>query len=185
MYSTDLSRRTHWRLANVAAPPRRRFEGANLHSFGFSLLELLISLAIILVMAAIALPFLYGNRRTYHLTQASTAAAGAIEATRYKTIMAGCNYSVTFTAGSTNYQVQTQTLTGTPPACSATWSNVGAATPWSTSSDVTMTPTSTIQFSPDGTVTATAGSRVLVFSNGFTTNTVSVSGVGNVRITQP
>jgi len=136
-------------------------------------------------MAAVALPYLYGNRRSYHLTQASTAAAGAIEATRYKTIMTGCNYSITFTASGTTYQVQTQVLTGTPPACSASWSNVGAATPWSTSSDVTMTPTSTIQFSPDGTVTATAGSRALVFSNGFTTNTVSVSGVGNVRITQP
>jgi type IV fimbrial biogenesis protein FimT len=154
-------------------------------SAGFSLLEMLVSLAIIMIMLAIALPFLYGSRRSYHLSQAATAATGAIEAARYQSIMTGCPYSITFTATSTTYQIQTQVLTGTPPACSTNWSNVGAATPWAYSSDVSMNPTTTLQFNPNGMVTATTGTTTFKLSNGFTTNTISVSGVGNVKVTSP
>ena len=184
------------REPNFAAPaPRtgtRRFSPS-----GFSLIEMLVSLAIILVMVAVALPFLFGNRRSYHLTSAATAAAGAIQATRYKAIMTGCATSIAFTNSSTNYQMQYAQLVGTPPACDTNWSNLGNATPWSTSGDVSVSPTATLQFCPNGTqispgsptlcgssgATVTWGS--LVFSNGFTTNTITVSGVGNVNVSQP
>lgn len=154
-------------------------------SAGFSLIEMLVSIAIILIMLAISLPFLTGNRRSYHLSQATTAATGAIQATRYQAIMTGCPYRITFTAAKTTYRLQTQVLTGTPPACAAGWSNVGLATPWAFSKDVSMTPTTTLQFNPNGMVVATVGTTTFALSNGDTTNAITVSGVGNVKITNP
>jgi prepilin-type N-terminal cleavage/methylation domain-containing protein len=156
-------------------------------SAGFSLIEMLVTIAIILVMLAISLPFVGGNRRSYHLSQATTAVSGAIQATRYQAIMTGCSYNITFTAATTTYQVQRQDLTGTPLACpvNEAFSDVGKATPWAFSKDVSMSPTTTLQFSPNGTVVATAGATTFALSNGYTTNTITVSGVGNVKVTNP
>jgi Tfp pilus assembly protein FimT len=157
---------------------------------GFSLIEMLMSIAIIMIVLTISLPFLSGTRRSYHLTQATTAATGAIQATRYQAIMYGCPFNITFTAATTTYQVQNLPLKGTPPACDATWKNFPAndpspLKPWSTSRDVSMSPTTTLQFSPNGTVVATAGTTTFTLSNGYTTNTITVSGVGNVKVTNP
>jgi prepilin-type N-terminal cleavage/methylation domain-containing protein len=157
---------------------------------GMSLLEMLIAIALILVMATIAMPYLFGNRRAYHLTQAATAVTGAIQATRYNAIMTGCPYTLNFTQGTTTYQVQTKSLTGTPPACAAGWSNVGSATPWSTSGDVSVNATTTLHFCPNGTLTSdtcpgTVAGSAFILSNGFTTNTITVSGVGNVNVHTP
>jgi prepilin-type N-terminal cleavage/methylation domain-containing protein len=154
-------------------------------STGFSMIEMLVSIAIILIGLAIALPLLFSSRQSYHLSQAATAVTGAIQATRYNAIMTGCPYSITFAATTTTYQVQTQVLTGTPPACAGAWSNVGRATPWAFSQDVSMSPTTTLQFNPNGMVVVTAGTNTFVLSNGYTTNTISVSGVGNVKVTNP
>jgi type II secretion system protein H len=152
---------------------------------GFTIVEMLMVIAIIMIMGAIALPYLYGNRRSYHLSQAATAVTGAMQATRYQAIMTGCPYSITFTTTNTNYQVQSQALTGTPPACAGAFTNVGGAIPWSTAGDVSMSPNTTLQFSPAGIVTATTGSTTFTLSNGFTTNTISISGAGNVKVTMP
>lgn len=154
-------------------------------SAGFSLIEMLVTIGIMLVMLAMSLPFLHGSRRSYHLSQAAAAATGAIQAARYRAIMTGCPYSITFTATTTTYQLQTQPLTGTPPACDPTWSNVGALTPWVFSKDVSMSPTTTLRFNPNGMVVATAGSTTFTLSNGDTTNTITVSGVGYVKVTNP
>ena len=154
-------------------------------SAGLSLLEMLMCLAIILIMLAIALPTLWGNRRSYHLTEAATAVTGAIQAARYQAIMTGCSYRIQFDSATTTYQLKTQKLTGTPPACAANWSDVGGLTPWAYSSDVSMSQTTTLQFSPNGMVTATTGTNTFQLSNGFTTNTITVSGVGNVNVTTP
>jgi Tfp pilus assembly protein FimT len=157
-------------------------------SAGFSLVETLVTIGIIMIVLTMSIPFINNNRRFYHLSQAMTAATGAIQATRYHAIMTGCPYSITFSAATTTYQVQTQVLTGTtPPACppNEAWSNVGAPTPWAFSKDVSMTPTTTLQFNPNGIVVATAGTTTFTLSNGYTTNTITVSGVGNVKVTSP
>lgn len=154
-------------------------------SAGFSLIETLVTIAIILVVLAISLPMLSSTRRFYHLSQAATAVTGAIQAARYNAIMTGCPYSITFTSTTTTYQLQTRVLTGTPPACAGAWTNFGAPTPWAFSQDVSMNPTTTLKFTPNGMVVATAGSTTFTLSNGFTTNTISVSGVGNVKVTSP
>ncbi len=146
---------------------------------------MLMSLAIILIMLAIALPTLWGNRRSYHLTEAATAVTGAIQAAHYHAMMTGCSYRIRFDSATTTYQLKTQLLTGTPPACAANWSDVGGAEPWGYSGDVSMSPATTLQFNPNGMVTAVVGTNTFQLSNGFTTNTITVSGVGNVNVTNP
>lgn len=154
-------------------------------SAGLSLLEMLVSLAIILIMSAIALPTLWGNRRSYHLTEAATAVTGAIQAARYKAIMTGCSYRIQFDSATTTYLLQTMALTGTPPACAAGWTNVGGLEPWAYSSDVSISQTTWLRCDPNGLVTPVVGTNTFMLSNGFTTNTITVSGVGNVNVTIP
>ena len=56
-------------------------------SAGFSLLEMLFVVALILVMGAMAMPTLMRTQRNYHLNQATAAVTGAIQATRYQAMM--------------------------------------------------------------------------------------------------
>ena len=66
------------------------------------------------------------------------------------------------------------------------------ATPWAFSKDVSMSPTTTLQFCPNGMLIAatdicpgTVVDGIFTVSNGYTTNTITVSGVGNVKVTSP
>ena len=159
-------------------------------SAGFSLLEMLIVVALILVMGAMAMPTLMRTQRNYHLNQAAAAVTGAIQATRYQAMMRGCPFTLAIpqtNAARTNatYQLQSQVLSGTPPTCAAGFTNVGLATPWSSSQDVSLAAATTLQFNPNGTVQPVTGTLTLVLSNGNTTNTITVSGVGNVKTTSP
>lgn len=162
-------------------------------SAGFSLLEMLFVVALILVMGAMAMPTLMRTQRNYHLNQAAAAVTGAIQATRYQAMMRGCPFTLAIpqtNAARTNatYQLQTQAFTGTPPTCAAAFSNYpvgGLATPWSSSQDVSLAAATTLQFNPNGTVQPVTGTLTLVLSNASTTNTITVSGVGNVKTTSP
>jgi Tfp pilus assembly protein FimT len=147
------------------------------------LIESMIVVAIVLATSAIALPMLNSTRRAYRMSQATANLGGIIEATRYKAIMTGCPFALALDQTTRNYQISTQVLTGTPPACAGAMTNVGNPIPWAASSDMSMTPSTTLQFTPNGVVTATTGSLTFTVSNGYTTSTITVSGVGNVKIT--
>jgi len=152
---------------------------------GFTLIETLVSVAIICAMAGICIPNARNMIRSYRLTAAVSAVSGAIQSTRYHAIMVGCPYTVTFTQTSTTYQLATETVSGSPPACATSFSNSGTAIPWGNAGDVTMSPSTTLQFSPSGMVTATTGSLSFTLANGLSTKTVNVSGVGNVQVASP
>ncbi len=152
---------------------------------GWTLVETLVTVGVLLVMSAIALPVIQGTLLNMHLSAATRAAAGAIQTTRFQAIQAGCAYTITFTQGTTTYQAAAQQYTGTPPACASSFTNVGGLVPWSGTGDVSLnTSTITLTMIPNGTV-ATSGAFSLQFSNGRQTSTVSVSRVGNVSITSP
>ena len=72
---------------------------------GFSLIELMVVIAIASVLAGIAIPMTINAVKSYRLTAAASAATGAIQSTRYAAIMQGCPYQVTFTPATNSYQV--------------------------------------------------------------------------------
>ncbi|MBZ5668246.1 MAG: prepilin-type N-terminal cleavage/methylation domain-containing protein [Acidobacteriia bacterium] len=149
---------------------------------GFSLIEALVVVSIICVLAAIAIPMSSSAVRTYRLSAAVAATAGAIQTTRYQAIMHGYQYQLTLTSSTLSYQVYSMV----PPA--TTFSAVGTAVPISRPGDVTIGRTVTYQFKADGTVTETSTPPNMVFSIANSvgrSNTITVSRVGNVSVTTP
>ena len=139
-------------------------------------------MAIIFIMCAIAIPLTQPVMAQYRLQAAVSAITGAIQGTRYQAIMVGCPFQVALTQGTTTYQILTQALSGTPPACAATFTDTGGAIPWDTSGTDSISASTTLQFSPNGTVSAAAGALTFTVSNGTSTKLITVSGVGSVKV---
>jgi prepilin-type N-terminal cleavage/methylation domain-containing protein len=149
---------------------------------GFSLIEILVAVAIASVLAAFAIPMTINVVKGVRLTAAVSSATGAIQSTRYLAIMHGYSYEITFTPASNSYQVLNQV----PPA--TTFSNVGTVVPISGPGAVTISRTITLQFSANGTVTEipTTGNMTFSITNAIGgSNTITVSSVGNVSVTTP
>jgi len=195
---------TMWRhlsmeaLGRQAACARRQRAGA-----GLSLLELLVVVGIGTALTVIALPMGLNAMRSYQLSAATSAAAGAIEATRYAAVMhgypgngvPGYSYEVTITPATNSYQV----LSMIPPATQfATQITQGGATlptspiPITSSGGIIISRVGqtgpgapiTFQFSAGGMVTETSTPPNMIFTicNHIGMNTITVSGVGNVSV---
>jgi prepilin-type N-terminal cleavage/methylation domain-containing protein len=162
---------------------------------GTTLVELIVVLAIIAVMVAIAMPTFKNSFSSANLSSATSAVTGAIQSTRYRAVVSGCNCELIFSQGNTTYQLAAYTLSGTPPICASTYTNVGSPIAWSAAGDgVSLQASTTLQFQPNGMVTLISGGSTgcatnalscLRLSNGSTTNTINISGVGNVSVTTP
>ena len=164
---------------------------------GTTLLELIVVLAVVGVLFAMAAPNFKNSLSSVHLSSASSAVSGAIQSTRYRAVVSGCQYQIVFSASSITYQLTSQALTGTPASCPTTesFTNTGAAVPWSGNGNgITLQASTTLQFQPSGIVTLASGGSTgcatnalacLRLSNGVTTSTINISGVGNVTVTSP
>ena len=150
-------------------------------SAGFSLIELLIVIAISIVLAGIAIPVFTSAIKSYDQTATVSAATGAIESTRFQAIMHGYPYQLVFTSSTLSYQ----TFNEVPPA--ATFSAVGAAIPLPAAGGVALNgaATFTYTFFANGIVTVTAGQPNMQIANSVRSNTITVSGVGNVSTSSP
>jgi type II secretory pathway pseudopilin PulG len=157
-------------------------------STGFSVLELLLVVAVSLVMTAMTMPSALSAIKSYQLDAASDSASGIIQGARYQAIMHGYPYQVDFNASTNQYQL----LSKVPPATS--FSAVGSAVPIS-GSQVTMgvgTPGSgfpsqlILQLSPNGSITTASGQSMpvtLTISYNGTTKHLKVSNYGSLSIT--
>lgn len=144
---------------------------------GWSLVELLFTLCVASIMAAIAIPETQNIVRNFRLDAAVASVTGAIESTRYHAIMRGYPYQVRFDPGAGTYQVFNK-----PPGTSD-FAAVGGAIPISGLADATLSPAAQFQFNPGGTVKpAEGGGSVVQISNGNLTKTITVSGVGQVQV---
>jgi Tfp pilus assembly protein FimT len=145
---------------------------------GFSMVEVAVVVAITMILAAVSLPWVRGTLQNYGLSSAVATTTGVIQTTRYQAIMKGCAYEVTFNSTNVTYQVASELAS----PCATTFTNVGSALPVATSGGVTLSATSTLQFNPNGTVQATQGGLSFNLSTAASTETITVSGVGDVSV---
>jgi type II secretion system protein H len=155
----------------------RRHQIVRSRTSGFTLLEMVFVVAVGMIVTTVSVPMTRSAMRTYHLNTAVATLTGAIQTTRYQAIMRGYHHNINFNPSSRSYQLASKV----PPATA--FSNVGTAVPWCPSGDVTLSASTTLEFFPGGTVTATTGAMSFTLSNGTATKTITVSGVGDVTVT--
>jgi len=140
---------------------------------GFTMLELVIVLAIGSILTAMAIPQVRSGLYSYRLNSAVAMAKWAIQSTRFQALMKGYPYQVVFSAANTNYQIQ-NLPSGT------TYANVGSVVPLA-GSPMTVNQDATINFLPNGFVTSSVTSFTITYQG--MTKTIAVSNYGNVSVT--
>jgi Tfp pilus assembly protein FimT len=167
-----------WRYRNSMNPRRRR------HVHGFTLLELLFVLVIVILMTAMAVPLVNNVLGLYRLRSAVSSVTGLIQSARYQAISSGYAYQVVLSQAASTFQVQSDpNRTGTftnycvpvAASCPVPLSNSGIT--------AVLGADTTLQFRPSGIVTATAGSTTLTLTYGSKTETITVSSYGNIKVT--
>ena len=143
---------------------------------GFTMVELVLTLTIGSILTAMAIPQARTVLNQYRLQSAVASATWAVQSTRYQALMAGYPYQVVFTQSAGTYQIQDL------PIGATTYANVGTAIPLSGSS-VSLNQDTTLQFSPNGSVTATTGGLTFTVTYMNSTKTITVSTYGNVKVT--
>jgi prepilin-type N-terminal cleavage/methylation domain-containing protein len=119
-------------------------------SRGFSMIEMLMVVAIATILTVIAIPLVRSTVDRYRLQGAVASSTWAIQSTRYQALMEGYPFQVAFSSSTNTYQIQSMA----PPA--TTYSNVGSPVPIS-GSGAALTADTTLTFKPNGFVTATIG----------------------------
>jgi len=142
---------------------------------GFSFIETVMVILIVSILFAMAIPQGRSMIYNYRLQGAVAACTWAIQSTRYQALEQGYPYQVAFSSSAGTYQVQNEQ----PPATS--YSNVGSAVPIS-GVTVTMNQDTTLQFKPNGSVTATTGSLSFTLTYQGKTKTITVSNYGHVTV---
>src|ERR1700761_112764 len=92
---------------------------------GFTLLELVVVIAIAMILAGMAIPIIGNTMRVYKMRAAVTSVTGAISSARYQAIFHGCKTAIVFTASTYSYQVQSAQPAYGGQACLATPVNIG------------------------------------------------------------
>jgi|HubBroStandDraft_6_1064221.scaffolds.fasta_scaffold94191_3 prepilin-type N-terminal cleavage/methylation domain-containing protein len=155
---------------------RQSGPGSSRKNRGYSLIEVIFAVVIILILAAFAVPQMGAVIFQYRLQGAVASATWAVQSTRYQALMAGFPYQVVFTKATNNYQIQ-----DLPPGAGA-YANVGTAVPLS-GTTIALNQDTTFRFLPNGSVSAPTGAL-----NNFTityhgsTKTITVSTYGNVKV---
>jgi prepilin-type N-terminal cleavage/methylation domain-containing protein len=163
----------HWN--NAANRATRRPPG---NSRGFSLIEMLVMLAIGTILTVMAIPSVNAGLRNYRIDGAISAVTWAIHSTRYQALMQGYPFQVVLTSASNNYQIQSMP----PPAVA--YSNVGTAVPIS-SWPVLLSADTTLNFRPNGFVSSTPAVTGLTFTLTYkgVCQRLTVTNYGNVSVT--
>lgn len=161
-----------------------RIPGQDGSTRGFTLLELIFVLLIVIVMTAMAVPLVNNTMSYFRLRGAISSVTGAIQSTRYQAIFQGCPYQVVFTAAANTYQVKNQCPVGGAfvnvcpaplAACPAPLS--GSGTRVALNADITLT------FSPGGRVTSpTVPMQMVITYGGKPPETITVSSYGSINV---
>lgn len=142
---------------------------------GYTLIELLMALLVSSILTAIAIPQVRSEVYQYRLHGAVSSATWAIQSTRYQSLTEGYPYQVVFTRSSSQYQVQDL------PTGATAYANVGSAVPLS-GSPVVLSQNTTMQFLPNGSVTATVGAQNFTITYQGFCQKVNVTTYGNISL---
>ncbi len=118
---------------------------------GFSLLEIVVVLAVMMVLFGCSIPLFQATLYQFRLNGAVSTATWALQSTRYQALMEGYPFQATFNSANNTYQIASE------PLGTNTFTNVGSAVPLS-GDPIVLNQTTTIQFKPNGYVSATVGS---------------------------
>jgi Tfp pilus assembly protein FimT len=153
-----------------------RRKNTNRFSAGFGLLESMIVIAVIMVLVGMAIPKFIQAISNYKLRAAADSVAWAMQSTRYQALQKGYTYELTVNATNNTYQVLSKPIGATG------FSNVGTAVPM-TSAPVTVSATTTLTFSPNGSIAVVAGAQTITLTYSGLTETVTVTNYGSVTVT--
>lgn len=143
---------------------------------GYTLVELIMAALVGTILTAVAIPQVNSGINNYRIRGAVASATWAIQSTRYQALTQGYPFQVVLDSTTNKYQVTSQ-----PPGATS-FSNVGTPVPLS-GSPVTLSQNTTLQFKPNGAVTAPVGALSFMISYQGLTKTVTVSNYGNVSVT--
>jgi prepilin-type N-terminal cleavage/methylation domain-containing protein len=150
---------------------------------GFTLLEVLIVVAISFVLVALSLPLVQNTFAYFRLRGAVSSVTGAIQSTRYQALQNGYPYAIALNAAARTYQVQDD------PTNAGLFVNVGNTIPLSGSGDsVALDADKSFTFRPSGRVTspqadANGNTTLTLTARTGRTATITVSRYGNVNVT--
>jgi len=100
-------------------------------SRGFTLLELLIVVGIVIILSALAVPVIQNTMRVYAMRSAISSITGVISSTRYQAIFNGCQSQLVITKANFSYQIQSENPGVGGATCNGAFANVGGLTPFS------------------------------------------------------
>ena len=150
--------------------------GSKLRRAGFTLIEMVITVAIALTVTLIAIPLINNAYQSFRLSAAVSSISGAIQTTRYQAISAGYPFQVIFSKANSTYQVQSD------PGRTGAFANVGNAVPFG-GQQMALGADTTIQCHPSGLVTASVGSTTLTITYNNKQENITVSSYGNIKVT--
>src|SRR5262249_27984836 len=136
---------------------------------GFSLLELVIVVAIALIVSAMAVPGIRRSLQYYAMRSAVTSVTGAIQSARYNAIFHGCRYQLVFTAASKSYTVASMVPPAGGSACLAAYGAAGPAIPIM-GNGAALTANTTMQFLPNGTIQTVPASNPMQLTISYTSS---------------
>jgi type IV fimbrial biogenesis protein FimT len=155
-------------------------------SRGFSVVELVIVVAIAMVVMAMAVPGIRRITQLYAMRAAVTSLTGAIQSARYNAIFHGCRYQLAFTAATKSYTVANMVPAAGGQACTAAYSAPGPAIPLQ-GRGATLGANITLQFLPSGFVQSVpAGAIAMTVSyagSGLPDKQITVSNYGQIAVT--
>jgi prepilin-type N-terminal cleavage/methylation domain-containing protein len=145
---------------------------------GFSLIELMVVLGIVMVLMAIGMPSMRNVMDNIRHNNAVAAATSAIRSTRFQAVRFGTTYRIAFNPATATYQVSR-----IPPGAGPGFVNDGGVMPLG-SGPLALDQAVTYQFAPNGIVTTTVGPMNFQVRYGagvnMKTRTITVTRVGHV-----